>query len=156
MFFTEYHFIINMPQHHSCTMGLNAFPCWLEKIHNCTFDGGAPNDKCSITHMDMIVIKWSLRFIHWHYLYRSTSKLIVQLGSQDGRCPNLILWGVLTLPVTDIISIVSATDVTLTLNVGWNSDAYGTQKWKHLRSFEVVVRLVRLYRISGRHVCRVL
>ncbi len=35
---------------------------------------------------------------------------------------------------------------------GWRSDAYGTQKWRHLRSFEVVVRLVRLYRISWRRV----
>ncbi len=35
--------------------------------------------------------------------------------------------------------------------VGWTSDAYGTQNWKHFRSFEVVARLVKLYRISGRY-----
>ncbi len=39
---------------------------------------------------------------------------------------------------------------------GWTSDAYGTQKWKHFRSFEVVIGLVELYRISGRCVYRVL
>ncbi len=39
---------------------------------------------------------------------------------------------------------------------GWWYDlAYGTFIWKHFRSVEVVVGLVRLYRISGRRVCRV-
>ncbi len=39
---------------------------------------------------------------------------------------------------------------------GWTSHSHGTQKWKHFRSFEVVIGLVELYRISGRRVCRVL
>ncbi len=29
------------------------------------------------------------------------------------------------------------------------SDAYGAQKWKHFRSFKVVIGVVELYRISG-------
>ncbi len=32
------------------------------------------------------------------------------------------------------------------------SDAYGILIWKHFKSVEVVIRLVRLYRISGRRV----
>ncbi len=39
--------------------------------------------------------------------------------------------------------------------IGSAGTAYDTQKWKHFRSFEVVVGLVELYRISGRRVCRV-
>ncbi len=41
-------------------------------------------------------------------------------------------------------------------HAGWTSHSHGTQKWKHFRSFEVVIELVELYRISGRRVCCVL
>ncbi len=34
------------------------------------------------------------------------------------------------------------------------SDAYGTQKWKHFRRFEVIIRLVKLFKIFGRRVSR--
>ncbi len=33
------------------------------------------------------------------------------------------------------------------------SVTYGTQKWRHFKSFEVFIGLVELYRISGRCVC---
>ncbi len=50
-------------------------------------------------------------------------------------------------------SLVSASDVMPT-DLWLTSDAYGTQKWKHFRGSEVIVRLVELYRISGRRVSR--
>ncbi len=50
------------------------------------------------------------------------------------------------------IALASASDVTPTER--WLNIWYGSLSWKHFRSFEVVIRLVRLYRISGRRVSR--